>query len=161
MRPSLWGALSLPLDLQLFSIFSPTIISALPPSPRQSWLNQRGGRNHSGVQLWHSPLANSTSPSSPPRQRLGFLEGKPRLQQDTRPGQEEACRALLSQGPLVHAISQCIPQTSAASTRLRIRIRTRDPGRTAPVQTSYLKGRMRDAEVPVERHSWFYSLSLC
>lgn len=59
MRPSLWGALSLPLDLRPFSILSPTIISALLPSPRQSWPNQGGGRSHSGVQPWHSPLDNS------------------------------------------------------------------------------------------------------
>lgn len=109
MRPSLWGALSLPLDLRPFSILSPTIISALPPSPQQSWPNQGGGRSHSSVQPWHSLPANSTSSSSPPRQRLGFLEGKLRLWQGTRLGQEEACSALLSQGPLVHPIPQCIP----------------------------------------------------
>lgn len=131
MRPSLWGALSLPLDLRPFSILSPTIISALPLSPQQSWPNRSrvgvGGRSHSGIQPWHSPLANSTTSSSPLRQRLGFLEGKLRLQQATRLEQEEACTALLSQGSLVHPIPQCIPQTSAASARLRIRLRTGRP----------------------------------
>lgn len=34
MRPSLWGALSRPLDLRPFSILSLTIISALLPSPQ-------------------------------------------------------------------------------------------------------------------------------
>lgn len=34
MRPSLWGALSRPLDLRPFSILSLTIISALIPSPQ-------------------------------------------------------------------------------------------------------------------------------
>lgn len=61
MRPSLWGALSLPLDLWPFSILSPTVISALTPAPRQSWPNQGGGRSHSCVQAQHTLLTSFTS----------------------------------------------------------------------------------------------------
>lgn len=52
MRPSLWGALSLPLDLWPFSILSPTIISALPLSPRAELAKPGRGQESAAFNLF-------------------------------------------------------------------------------------------------------------